>query len=149
MTGLTLRERLNLNRTAHRGLTRDLERLEYLETKAGRSNAPMTPDKVQTSPTDKMSLLLATIADLKTIIEGEKRYFDYLTNETRNLFEEADLKREELEVVTLRYIECLSWDEIADLMFWSKRQVERLHGTALVKLGTLWHTLAHSDARKV
>lgn len=120
---------------------RDLERREFLETKATRLNAPLVQDKVKTSPEDRTTILLAALADLDTVIDAERKRFENLTAWTRDLFEDADLGREELEVMVYRYINCLTWEEIAEIMYWSKRTVQRLHGEALVKLGARWHTL--------
>lgn len=141
MPDCTLREKLNRNRALHRQLMRDLERREFLETKATRLNAPLVQDKVKTSPEDRTTILLAALADLDTVIDAERKRFENLTAWTRDLFEDADLGREELEVMVHRYINCLTWEEIAEIMYWSKRTVQRLHGEALVKLGARWHTL--------
>lgn len=141
MPDCTLREQLNKNRALHRQLMRDLERREFLETKATRLNAPLVQDKVKTSPEDRTTILLAALADLDTVIDAERKRFENLTAWTRDLFEDADLGREELEVMVYRYINCLTWEEIAEIMYWSKRTVQRLHGEALVKLGARWHTL--------
>ena len=141
MPDCTLREQLNKNRALHRQLMRDLERREFLEAKATRLNAPLVQDKVKTSPEDRTTILLAALADLDTVIDAERKRFENLTAWTRDLFEDADLGREELEVMVYRYINCLTWEEIAEIMYWSKRTVQRLHGEALVKLGARWHTL--------
>lgn len=141
MPDCTLREQLNRNRALHRQLMRDLERREFLETKATRLNAPLVQDKVKTSPEDRTTILLAALADLDTVIDAERKRFENLAAWTRDLFEDADLGREELEVMVHRYINCLTWEEIAEIMYWSKRTVQRLHGEALVKLGARWHTL--------
>lgn len=141
MPDCTLREQLNRNRALHRQLMRDLERREFLEAKATRLNAPLVQDKVKTSREDRTTILLAALADLDTVIDAERKRFENLTAWTRDLFEDADLGREELEVMVHRYINCLTWEEIAEIMFWSKRTVQRLHGEALVKLGARWHTL--------
>lgn len=141
MPDCTLREQLNRNRALHRQLMRDLERREFLETKATRLNAPLVQDKVKTSPEDRTTILLAALADLDTVIDAERKRFENLAAWTRDLFEDADLGREELEVMVYRYINCLTWEEIAEIMYWSKRTVQRLHGEALVKLSARWHTL--------
>lgn len=141
MPDCTLREQLNKNRALHRQLMRDLDRREFLETKATRLNAPLVQDKVKTSPEDRTTILLAALADLDTVIDAERKRFENLAAWTRDLFEDADLGREELEVMVHRYINCLTWEEIAEIMYWSKRTVQRLHGEALAKLGARWHTL--------
>ena len=120
----------------------DLERREFLETKATRLNAPLVQDKVKTSPEDRTTIMLAALADLDTIIDAERKRFEGLAAWSRNFFEDADLEHEELEVMIRRYIDCLDWEEIAELMFWSKRTVQRLHGKALEKLGRRWHALS-------
>lgn len=142
MPDCTLREQLNKNRALHRQLMHDLERREFLETKATRLNAPLVQDKVKTSPEDRTTIMLAALADLDTIIDAERKRFEGLAAWSRSFFEDADLEHEELEVMIRRYIDCLDWEEIAELMFWSKRTVQRLHGKALEKLGRHWHALS-------
>lgn len=41
-------------------------------------------------------------------------------------------KQEEREVLRMRYIDGYRWDEIADRLHYSYRQVTRIHGTALL-----------------
>ena len=109
--------------------------------KATKTGASMQDVKVKTSLANKHDILVAAIADLDTMIEAEREYLEYLKNWNRALFEEAGLEADELDVMSQRYINCLEWEEIAELLYWSKRHVQRLHGNALEKLVTRWHTL--------
>lgn len=142
-----LRERLNMTLRYARKLEHDLERMEVLMAKATRANAPMEGDKVKTSVTNMHDVIVAAIADLDTQIEAERDYLDYLREGNKLFFEESDLDKDELEVMMRRYVDCLEWDKIAEILYWSKRHVQRLHGTALLKLVTRWHTLAHDVTR--
>lgn len=110
--------------------------------KATKTSASMQDVKVKASVVNKHDILIAAIADLDTIIQAEREYLEYLRNWNRSLFEEAGLENDELDVMSQRYINCLEWEEIAELLYWSKRHVQRLHGNALVKLVTYWHTLS-------
>lgn len=136
-----LRERLNRTIQYARRLEHDLQRREALMTKATKTNASMQDVKVKATVVNKHDILIAAIADLDTMIEAEREYLEYLKNWNRALFEEAGLENDELDVMSQRYINCLEWEEIAELLYWSKRHVQRLHGNALAKLVTYWHTL--------
>ena len=149
MTDRNVREQLNNVRRVHREVAHDLERREALMAKATRVNAAPSDAKVKTSPVNQHEVILAMIADLDLELNDRMAYLTHIKNEARQLFEASDLTREESEVMELRYISCYDWDEIAELLYWSKRTVQRIHGNALEKVGTRWHTLAHSDTRKV
>ena len=142
-----LREQLNKTLRYAKMLRHDLERREVLMAKATSVNAPMKGDKVQTSVSNMHDVIVAAIADLDTKIEAERNYFDYLREWNKAFFEESDLDDDEREVMNRRYVDCLEWSEIAELLYWSKRHVQRLHGTALEKLVTRWHTMAHADTQ--
>ena len=142
-----MREQLNKTLRYARMLEHDLERREVLMAKATRANAPIEGDKVKTSVTNMHDIIVAAISDLDTLIEAEREYLDYLREWNKLFFEESELDKDELEVMMRRYVDCLEWEQIAELLYWSKRHVQRLHGTALAKLVTRWHTMAHDVTR--
>ena len=137
-----LRERLNRTIQYARRLEHDLQRREALMAKATKTSASMQDVKVKASLANKHDILVAAIADLDTMIEAEREYLEYLKNWNRSFFEEAGLEADELDVMNRRYIDCLEWEEIAELLYYSKRHVQRIHGNALEKLVTRWHTLS-------
>ena len=142
-----LREQLNKTLRYARRLAHDLERREVLMARATSVNAPMKGDKVRTSVSNMHDVIVAAIADLDTQIAAERDYLDYLREWNKLFFEESELEDDEREVMMRRYYDCLEWEEIAAILYWSKRHVQRLHGTALNKLVTRWHTMAHAVTR--
>lgn len=48
-------------------------------------------------------------------------------------------------LLQLRYIDCLSWSEIADLVHYEKRHVLRLHGTALNEARKIYERRPEDD----
>lgn len=148
MTEQGLREQLNKVRRMHKSLEHDLERREHLMAKATAAPALRTDvDKVQTSLGGKDTAILDALADLDIEIEAKAERLRKEKRKVEKIIRAADLKSQETEVMRLRYMDCLDWIDIADIMFWSKRQVQRIHGDALLKIGTRWHTMAHDGTR--
>ena len=147
MSEETLRAQLNKTRAASKRLRHDKERREALFTRATKTTSALDPNKTKGGTADR-ELILADLADLDTIIEAETAYLSGLRRQTMRLLESAELERDELEVMRKRYIDCLKWEEIAGFMYWSIRHVQRLHGSALVKLDAVWHTLSRSDTQE-
>lgn len=145
---ISIREQLNTTLRLHRRLRHDLERREYLMAKATATPALPVGERVQTSPTNNGTLVLDALADLDTEIQAEAAELEREKRKVRRMMAGADLTKEEQEVCGLRYLNGLTWTEIAGLMYWSQRQVQRIHGTALAKIGTRWHALAHSDTQE-
>lgn len=140
-----LREKLNNIRRKHRALEHELERRDYLEAKATSVPAIRTDrDKVKTTPQNKQTAIIDALADLETEIEARAKELEKLKSSAKKIFDSTDLSQQEREVMRLRYIDCLNWYDIADVMYWSRRQVQRWHGSALEKIGTRWHTKAHA-----
>lgn len=148
MTEQGLREQLNRVRRMHKSLERDLEKRAHLFAKATGAQAVRTDlDRVQTSLGGKETAILDELADLDLRIEAKDRELRREKKKVLKIIDAADLRDRECEVMRLRYIYCLDWTDIADIMFWSKRQVQRIHGDALLKIGTRWHTMAHDGTR--
>lgn len=89
-------------------------------------------DKVQTTPQDKMSDIMAQIDDLDHEIEDLR---DQLRSSRQQV---ADMARElepmQERIIILRYVDGLKWDDVARAVHRSARTVHRIHKDTVDKL---------------
>ena len=140
MPRIITREQLKEIRSLHKNLEHAMERRAFLFEKATGTAIDMSGEKVKTSPTDKHALLMAALADLDTEIERKAEDLRTKKEKALRVFAEAGFESEENEIMYYRYIACLDWRDITEIMFWSRSYVLRKHGTALHKLDTLRNT---------
>lgn len=112
---------------------RELEQLRRLE--ASVQGVDLTRERVQCSRRFRSQVenIAQKIIDLEQRINSEIDRLLELKLEIRKVIESVDNETEQL-LLRLRYIEYKRWDEIAEIMGYSKRQVTRLHGYALQKI---------------
>lgn len=112
---------------------RELEQLRRLE--ASVQGVDLTRERVQCSRRFRSQVenIAQKIIDLEQRINSEIDRLLELKLEIRKVIESVDNATEQL-LLRLRYIEYKRWDEIAEIMGYSKRQVTRLHGYALQKI---------------
>lgn len=128
------REQLDYMRSRHRELEHLMDRHTIIEGKLSASPATDVP-KVKTSVTNKAEMYLCLAADISTNIDMIEAELDVLAAELEADLDAADLTLDEHQVMRLRYVYALNWDDIATCMYWSTRKVQQLHGSALVKMG--------------
>lgn len=131
-----IREQLKEIRALHRSLEHAMERRAFLFEKATGGAIDPSREKVQTSPTDKSTLMMAALADLEKEIEWRAEDLRIRKEKILRVFAQAGFDSEEHETMYYRYIACLDWKDIATIMFWSKSYIQRKHGSALQKLDT-------------
>lgn len=91
-------------------------------------------DHVQTSPVNRMELLMPRLIRMEEkYIRTLARYNAEVLKRTKQI-ESLDDPRY-VELLTLRYIRDLTWEEIAEAMTYEVRHVYRLHGEALQAFG--------------
>lgn len=89
-------------------------------------------EKVQTSAVNSQEGLMVYMSDLEQELDSDRKELRELQEEIRAW---ADtLSPAEKQVIMMRYIVCLSWNEIIDSMGYSPRQVFRFHGDAVRRL---------------
>lgn len=112
---------------------RELEQLKRLE--ASVQGVDLTRERVQYSRRFRSQVenIAQKIIDLEQRINSEIDRLLELKLEIRKVIESVDNETEQL-LLRLRYIEYKRWDEIAEIMGYSKRQTTRLHGYALKKI---------------
>lgn len=108
------------------------EEREVLESIA-KGEAIDYKDKVQTSSKGSKEELMCKIGDLKsTINDLMMEKIELMDDTILNIYKIHDNTLETL--LKLRYIDCVSWEDIAEYMDYNIRQVYRLHGNALQKM---------------
>lgn len=135
---MTTKEYLSQIYYARLKLQRLEDRREYIRAKMTGVSSPGLGDRVQTSPEDKMPRLMARLDDIerKIAVQIERE---------QNLIEKISAQVETVEplqyreVLALRYINCLSWQEIAARMHYSERWLFKLHGAALLAFAKTVH----------
>lgn len=89
-------------------------------------------DKVQTTPQDKMSDIMAQIDDLDHDIEDLKAQLRSSRQQVADMARELDPMQER--IIILRYVDGLKWDDVARAVHRSVRTVHRIHKETVDKL---------------
>lgn len=107
---------------------RELERLRLLSTSIGGGELK---EKVQGGKTDnRIERQVVEIVDLENTIKKEIRDYTRLRTKVKKAINSQKDETERL-LLTLRYIENLTWEEISEKMNCSTRHIYRLHKIAL------------------
>lgn len=119
-----------------------LEQIELLKTLATKITADISNERIQTSNiSDQVSSSVVRIIDLENEINES---IDELVDLKREAMEKIDdLENEDHKLIlTLRYLNYKTWEEIAVEMNYSYRNIHYLHKNALICFESL-HTIAH------
>jgi septation ring formation regulator EzrA len=109
----------------------DKEEVESLRSLATSISGNMTQERVQNSSSnDKITDIVSKIIDLENEIDDEIEHLISLKKEIRNVINQVEDVNEKL-VLKYRYLIFLQWDEICIKMNYSKRQMYRIHDSAL------------------
>lgn len=108
------------------------EKLLELETESRRITTRYTTGSKSSTTTDTLGSIIAKIVDTQDEINkiAVQAYEQMMAIEKAIIC----LPSRERYLIRLRYIECLSWNEIAEEMNYSWKQVHRIHGDALKEL---------------
>lgn len=106
----------------------ELENLRSLSTSIA---GDMTQEKVQSSASgDKTLNIICAIVDLEDEIKNEIEKLIRLKKQIRDVINKVE-DVDEMLVLKYRYLMFLQWDEICEKMNYSKRQMYRIHDSAL------------------
>lgn len=106
----------------------ELENLRSLSTSIA---CDMTQEKVQSSTSgDKTLNIICAIVDLEDEIKNEIEKLIRLKKQIRDVINKVE-DVDEMLVLKYRYLMFLQWDEICEKMNYSKRQMYRIHDSAL------------------
>jgi len=109
---------------------KELEQLRLILTSV--PSIDFSKEKVQGGklPGDKISNIIAKIVDLEKQIKDEINSFIDLKKEIHDVIEAVKNPNERL-ILRCRYIEFLTWEQVAERTNYSIRQVYRIHARAL------------------
>ena len=109
----------------------DKEELESLRSLAESVSGDMTQERVQTSTVgDKIVNIIAKIVDLENEINEEIEQLIELKKNIRDVINQVENVNEKL-VLKYRYLLFFQWDKICDKLNYSRRQIRRIHDSAL------------------
>jgi DNA-directed RNA polymerase specialized sigma subunit len=112
----------------------DKEELEALRALSTSISGNMTQERVQGSPSNNRIIdIISQIIDLENEIDAEIEDFIALKKQIRDVINQIEDVNEKL-VLKYRYLIFLQWDEICVKMNYSKRQMYRIHDSALEKV---------------
>ena len=106
-------------------IRRNEQRLEYLRTKA-EGSAIQLHERVQTSNDNKSQAILDAAIDLAIEIEGDKAELAYMKSLASEFIYSLQ-KSEDREMMILRYLRGLTWREVAEVMMYTQRTIEKRH----------------------
>lgn len=108
------------------------EEIMERRTRLTSTAAPVLGDKVQTSPTDVFTNIMAALADK----EVQFAELCYIYEDQRDKIVRQILGMDnptQARVLYLRYVKEQRWDVIAEEMHYNRQNVCRIHGNALVE----------------
>lgn len=108
------------------------EKLLELETESRRITTRYTTGSKSSTTTDKLGSIIAKIVDVQDEINKITiQAYEQMMSIEKSII---CLQSRERYLMRLRYIDCLSWNEIMEEMNYSWRQVHRIHADALKEL---------------
>ena len=123
----------------------DKEELESLRSLATSISGDMTQERVQSSPSnDKILNVISKIIDLENEIDEEIEKLITLKKQIRDVINKVEDVNERL-VLKYRYLIFLQWDEICIKLNYSKRQMYRIHDSALESVKVPFEKMALND----
>lgn len=137
---MTAKEYLQQYRNSDREINSKLDQIRRLRELATKTTSTLNPDKVQTSSVNKTEIIVAKIVDLEREIDAEIDKLCHIRREVQvsiKMIDEAAYRN----VLELRYIQGLSWEQIAVNLNYTYRHVTRLHGEALQKVKMSYYVL--------
>ena len=118
-------------------INRRMEQLSEIKSLATRVTSVITPDRVQTSgPGNNLENAMVRYLDIEN--EVKKTIDEYVETKNRIIKEIEQLSDDRfISVLSMRYLDYLPWEDIADELYMSERQVFRIHGKALIAFSEL------------
>lgn len=118
----------------HMRIERDKKHLEYLREKATSVKSGTPSDvKVQVSVVSHDNHYVLEAVDLSRDIERREKELNRLKADAASLAKQQE-DRTMRRLIELRYVECLTWDDVADLLGYHIRQVHRFNEELLNSL---------------
>jgi len=137
---MTVKEYLQQYRNADREINAKLDQIRRLRELATKTTSTLNPDKVQSSQENKTEKIVIKIVDMTKEVDVEIDKLCHIRREVQasiKMIDEAAYRN----VLELRYIQGLSWEQIAVNLYYTYRHVTRLHGEALQKVKMSYYVL--------
>lgn len=133
---MTPKEYLGQIRRINTQIRQKEEQIAELQEQLVSISAPLNPDKVSTGASDKVSALVSRLVDLQSDLEAE--LFN-LVAAKRSILDTVGRLEDpnHMELIYMRYVQCLTWKAISAEMGYSVQWVWRLHGQALLAVADL------------
>jgi DNA-directed RNA polymerase specialized sigma subunit len=128
------REELNSIPVMQKSIDRKLERIEYLRAKSTATPPMTTDDRVQTTVTNKSMIVSDTLVDLEAEITEDMAELKRMKRRARLFIEQSQLTKIEKELMKLRYVDCLYWSDVGDIMCYHPVYVRQMHSDILSRL---------------
>lgn len=137
---MTAKAFLRRTRLEHIEVAKLQSKLEYLKKSTLPGGIRYDKDRVQTSPSDKISDIMADIGDIEMELEADiKNLLDDIIK-ARNLIKKLSSPLERC-VLTMYYLPDLepgedlpAWSDVAIALHYSKDRIIHIHGEALKKI---------------
>lgn len=133
---MTVKEFLSQYQEANHQIDAKLEQVHHLRALSTRTTQAFSPDRVDGSaPSDRLSKIISKIVDMEHEVDAD---IDRL-QETKHQVEAAiaGVSPAALrDVLTLKYINGLRWEDIALKLHYTFRHTTRLHRSALKEIET-------------
>ena len=112
------------------------QQLEELHGLLDLKSTDYSTERVQTSPSDIMSAIIAKAVDLERQLEDDLQRAIDCQNEITGLINSFEDSRYQF-ILTEKYINDATWEYIADEMYMTSRWVQKLHGYALLEVNKI------------
>lgn len=112
-------------------LQMQIQHLRY-KSQSIRSSSDINDVPCGSGNTDKIGSIVATICDLEDMYLA--KLDEVFTEQVEIEGIIAVLEPVERLLIRARYIECLQWDKVADIIGYTERHTHRIHSAALIKL---------------
>lgn len=109
---------------------RELASLKELSLSIGSQDTSKDAVSVSKDNSASFTRIVDKIADLEAKINNEIEHYISVKNEIHSVIEAVEDNDEKL-CLRYRYVEFMTWEQIADKMHYSVMQVTRIHGHAL------------------
>lgn len=134
---MTAKEYLNSVRLADRRINIKNEELYHLQLNIAQTSPQTTSERVQSSSANDFMKIVDKIVDLQNEINAEIDKLVDLKTDARNKINQLDDERFVI-VLTDYYINCKTWEQVAEDNNYGIRHVFKLHGWALKEFEKLF-----------
>lgn len=127
---MTAKEHLKQARTLDMEINTKLEEIHQLQLKASCAQSVAVSERVQSSRDNSSNTIIDKIVDMQNEINAEINKLVDLKAEIREKINQLSDERY-IMVLTEYYLNCKTWEQVAEDNNFSRRHIFKLHGQAL------------------